>query len=212
LVINTGKGDQVDNLNFAYSQAKTELVTLCHQDVIYCPEYLKNILSYTNKGKQLLILYTDYFEIRDGVQVDSNMLLTVKRTLNFPLRFSVMWSSKWIRRRILSMGNPICCPSVTFNKSKIEGLPFTDRYQGSFDWDAWERISSLEGDFIYCSKRLVGNGISKGSGTTSAIENGIRRKEDFEMFCRFWPPVFAKILVKIYSKSENSNTLKSNNQ
>lgn len=207
LVVNSGKGDQVDNLNFAFLQAQTKLVTLCHQDVYYCPEYLEKILTCANKGNQPIIIFTDYFEIRSGKRVDTGKLLKIKQILNFPLRFSALWGSKWVRRRILSLGDPICNPSVTFNKSVLINPPFVDGYQAAPDWDAWERLSLLSGEYIYCPDKLVGNGINENSGTTETIANGIRRKEDYEMFCRFWPPVIAKVLLKIYSTAESSNTI-----
>lgn len=208
LVVNKGRGNQMDNLNFAFSQAKTPLVTLCHQDVIYCPNYLENVLQYANRGRNPIIIFTDYYEIRDGEKVERSKLLMVKRTLNFPFRFSVLWRNKWVRRRILSFGDSICCPSVTYNKSLIIEPPFLDHFQATLDWDAWERLSTWDGDFIYCSKRLVGNGINMRSDTTAAIANGMRRKEDYEMFCRFWPSSVAKIIIKVYSKAEKNNTIK----
>ena len=44
LVYNSGKGDAVDNFNFAYAQADTKLVTLCHQDDYYNSLYLETSL------------------------------------------------------------------------------------------------------------------------------------------------------------------------
>ena len=33
------------------------------------------------------------------------------------------------------------------------------------------------------------------------------KKEDYEMFCKFWPSFVAKLLVKFYSNSEKSNQM-----
>lgn len=30
-------------------------------------------------------------------------------------------------------------------------------------------------------------------------------KEDLEMFCRFWPPIIAKVVAKLYGRAEKSN-------
>ena len=39
LYIREGKSDIAQDWNFAYEQAKTELVTITHQDDIYCSNY-----------------------------------------------------------------------------------------------------------------------------------------------------------------------------
>ncbi len=207
MVVNNGKGDFCDNQNFAYSMAETALVTLCHQDDYYCPEYLENVLSFANRGKQPIIIYTDYFEDRNGEKVKSNKLLKVKRTLNFPLKFSGLWGNKWVRRRILSLGNPICCPSVTFNKAAIENDPFPNTYVGAVDWDAWLKLSSLNGQFIYCREKLVAHRIWEESSTTEAIQSGLKSDEDYKILCSIWPEWIAKIIFGLYAKSQNSNNL-----
>jgi len=207
LVVNPGKGNQVGNLNFAYAQADTPLVTLCHQDDYYEPAYLENVLIAANQGRNPIIIYTDYFEDRNGKRVKKSRLLAVKRLLNFPLRLPLFQRSKWIRRRILSVGNPICCPSVTFHKKMLAKSPFSDRYSSSLDWDAWERMSVLDGEFVYCAEQLVGHRIWNGSETSKTIENNLRKSEDYKIFCRFWPVPVAKLLAKFYSTAEKSNTI-----
>lgn len=53
----------------------------------------------------------------------------------------------------------------------------------------------------------MGHRISEASTTTEIINAGIRTKEDYEIFCRFWPKPIAKVLTKVYQKSEKSNDL-----
>jgi hypothetical protein len=55
----------------------------------------------------------------------------------------------------------------------------------------------------------MGHRISASSTTTNIINQGIRTKEDYEIFKRFWPTPIAKYLTKFYQKSEKSNSLKS---
>ena len=115
VAVNHGIGNATDNLNFGYSQAETKLVTLCHQDDYYCPDYLEKTLEYANRCKKLVILFTDYFEDRDGVQVSANTLLKVKRILNLPLRVPGLRESRWA-----------ACAVVW----KLHLLPFGDVQQG----------------------------------------------------------------------------------
>ena len=50
LYINTGEGGIAQDWNFAYRQAKTDYITIAHQDDIYEPNYLKMIFGELKKG------------------------------------------------------------------------------------------------------------------------------------------------------------------
>ena len=53
----------------------------------------------------------------------------------------------------------------------------------------------------------MGHRIHEESETSIILGDNARNKEDYEMFCKFWPKCIAKILAKLYSKSENSNKM-----
>jgi len=205
--VRKGASNIADDWNFAYSCAGTELVTIAHQDDIYCEGYLSEALSEINKSDKPLIFFSDYGEIRDGITVTNNTLLKIKKLLLFPLRNKVFWKSRYIRRRVLSMGSPICCPSVMFAKDNLSGFEFKKGYHGALDWQAWEEISRKKGSFVYSHNVLMLHRIHEESETTHIIADSNRTKEDYEMFCKFWPNWMAKILMKAYSKSQNSNSL-----
>ena len=86
LYINTGEGGIAQDWNFAYRQAKTDYVTIAHQDDIYEPNYLKMIFGELKKGKDPIVVFTDYGELRDGEKVQKSTLLTIKRILLLPMR------------------------------------------------------------------------------------------------------------------------------
>ena len=44
-------------------------------------------------------------------------------------------------------------------------------------------------------------------GTTRNIADNSRRNEDLEIMCKLWPSFIAKIIHKLYIKSEDSNQL-----
>jgi glycosyltransferase involved in cell wall biosynthesis len=205
VVINKGIGDITDNFNFAYSQVNTELITICHQDDYYANDYLENVLKYLNKSKDPLICFTDYYELREEQIIKSNSLLKTKRVLLSPLRISLFWGNKFIRRRILSFGNPICCPSVTFVKSRIHNPNFNGLYRATFDWRVWEKISKFNGDFIFCPKPLLYRRIHKESTTTETILNNARTVQDQEIFQLFWPKWIAVKLAKLYDSGCQKN-------
>ena len=54
----------------------------------------------------------------------------------------------------------------------------------------------------------MGHRILTETTTTDIINNGIRTKEDYEIYCKFWPKIIAKILTKVNKNSEKSNNIK----
>ncbi len=207
LFINTGEHGITQDWNFAYRNADAEYVTLAHQDDIYCPEYVRNIVKQLSEAKDPIIAFTDYGELRNGKHVDRNTLLKIKRILLFPLRTKLFWNRIWIRRRILSLGSPICCPSVTFVKENCPKEVFRHRYRSDEDWEAWEMLSKRRGAFVFCSKILMYHRIHEESETTKIIQDSGRTWEDREMFSKFWPAPIAGIITKLYGASEKSNKL-----
>jgi len=210
LFINNDFNGIAADWNFAYQQMKDKkLLTIVHQDDIYEPDYLYQILKLANKTQNSLIIYTDYYEIRkkyDGFfRQYNNLLLNIKRIMNFPLQFSLIQRNKFIRRFILSFGNPICCPSVTYNKNNLHELIFDTNFNNTCDYKAWAMISKLKGTFIYIPKRLVGHRIYNESTTSITIANNIRKKEDLEMLSEFWPKKIVPIIYFFYQKAEKSN-------
>ncbi|WMJ89685.1 glycosyltransferase family 2 protein [Anaerocolumna sp. MB42-C2] len=207
LRINTGDKGIVQDWNFAYKQADTKYATIAHQDDIYSKYYTEIMLKEMKQAEHPLIGFTDYAEIRQGKIVKNNTMLKIKRLMLLPLTVRYLQKSKFVRRRILSFGNPICCPSVTFCKDNLPDTVFLVGFRSDEDWQAWEKLSRRKGDYVYCSRILTYHRIHEESATTAIIGDQIRSKEDYEMFRRFWPECIAKFLAKFYSKSEKSNSL-----
>lgn len=203
--VNTGVAGIAGDWNFAYSLAKTEYVTLAHQDDTYEPTYAEKILEKAEKSKNPIIAFSEYFEIRNGEKVYKNKLLKVKKFMNIPFRF--FKKSRFMRRRVLSLGCPICCPAVTYNIKNCRDLKFNTDFQNSCDWDAWERISKYKGSFVYLKEPLMGHRIHEESTTTEMIENSRRSQEELIMFKRFWPGFIAKPLAKLFASSTKSNSV-----
>lgn len=201
------KGGIVEDWNFAYEKADAKYVTITHQDDIYFPLYLESVLGKMQEKKNSIIGFSDYVEIRAGKLVRSNKLLKIKRLMLMPLQIEVLQNMKWVRRSILAFGCPICCPSVTFSKEKIIGMPFTTGFRSDEDWEAWEKLSRVNGAFVYIKKQLVGHRIHQESETTKILSDNVRSQEDYIMFKKFWPELIARKLAAVYSKSEKSNNL-----
>ena len=194
--------------NFAYSCAETDYVTLAHQDDVYLANYGAELEEKMTKAKRPLLFFTDYAELREGKVVETNRNLQIKRFLLTLLKNPKNQGKKWIRRRALSLGNCICCPSVTFAVKNLPKEVFYHHFESNEDWEAWERLSRLEGEFVYCPKILMYHRIHEDSETSRIIGESRRTEEDFEMFRRFWPSLLAGMLTKIYRNSEKSNEQK----
>lgn len=110
---NPGKGIGYD-FDFAVSCGETELTTVAHQDDIYDYEYSDCIVKAYLKNPNSLIVFSDYYEIRDKGNVYSNINLKIKRILLLPMRSKKISSTKFGKRLSLRFGNSICCPAVTF--------------------------------------------------------------------------------------------------
>lgn len=205
LFVREGKSGLAEDWNFAVSCVKTELFTLCHQDDYYIKTYAETILQSANKSRNPLIIYTGYGEEKKGQIITKNINLTIKKILNFPLTFQRNWKSQWLRRRILSFGNPICCPAVSFNTLLMQGELFDSKFKNAVDWDMWERLSKREGEFIYCPRVLMIHRVHQESTTTKNIADNTRGKEDIIIFKRFWPTFIARGIAKIFSLSEKGN-------
>lgn len=195
------------DFDFAIQCGNTPLVTIAHQDDIYEKHYSEEIVKAYEKYPKSTIVFSDYYEIRDNKKTYTNKLLKIKRILLTPIKLKKSLKSKHFKRSILKYGNAICCPAVTFVKSNCPSKIFASKYVCNVDWHAWETLSKKKGAFTFVNKILMGHRISEDSTTTDIIKQGIRTKEDYQIFKRFWWTPIAKILTKFYQESEKSNDL-----
>jgi len=200
-------GGITQDWNFGLSKIETKYATIAHQDDIYEPEYAKKILEAFEGSKKSLIAFSDYGEVRDGVKVTNTQMLNIKRLMLLPLRIKAFQGSKFVRRRILSLGDPISCPAVSFNLERLKRPIFRDGFRSCEDWEAWEIISRKKGDFLYVPEPLMYHRIHEESATTAIIQDNARVEENYIMYCKFWPKPIAKFINKFYTKSEDSNVL-----
>lgn len=205
LYINKGKSGITQDWNFAYSCAQSKYVTIAHQDDIYDAKYVEKALQLVMEEKRPLIYFCDYYELRDGRVVKSNTLLRTKRFMLLPLKIQRFRKSKWIRRRILSFGSPICCPAVMYVKPNLPSIIFKNGFRSCEDWEAWEMISKLTGSFVYEKNAYVFHRIHEGSETSAIIGDNARSAEELEMYKKFWPVFIAKIINRQYAKGQKSN-------
>ena len=196
-----------EDWNSAYAAAESEYVVLAHQDDVYEPGYAEAALASLGRAARPLIFFSDYYEIRNGRKITDTKNLQIKRKLLRPLARHGFVDSASAKRRLLSLGNPVCCPAVTYAKANLPAVPFRSGMGSNLDWEAWERFSRMEGAFVYDARMLVGHRIHASSTTSDLILSDRRTSEDLEMLKKFWPGPVASAINRIYKHAEASNSV-----
>lgn len=205
LRVNPGQPGIGTDWNFALDQGETEWLTIAHQDDVYDPDYTAEMLRRVSRARDPILYFSDYAELRSGKRVTTNKLLRIKRLLLIPTRLFPAW--KAARRMSLAFGDPICCPAVTYRRSRLGSLRFENHFRSDLDWEMEEKLSRLKGSFVYDPGRRMCHRIHEESATTEIIGDHARTLEDFEMMKKFWPAPIAKRLSRVYASSEKSNTV-----
>lgn len=207
LYIRNGLPNITMDWNFGYEKAETPYLTIAHQDDIYLSDYTKHVLEMFHQSKKPLIYFSDYAELRDEKVVVSNKLLKIKRLMLLPFHIRWMQSSIFVRRRVLSLGSPICCPSVAYARNNLPKPVFANGFRSNEDWEAWEKISRLKGQFLFDNNIMVYHRIHADSETTAIIHDNKRSDEDLQLYQKFWPKPIAKLLAKLYASGQRSNDM-----
>ncbi|HEV2271230.1 MAG TPA: glycosyltransferase family A protein [Steroidobacteraceae bacterium] len=185
--------------NFALGAARTTLVTLAHQDDVFAPGYLARLAATLQRHPGAVIAFSDYVEHTPLGRRPRNVNLRLKRALTErAFRGRECISETRDKLRLLSLGNPICCPSVLFNRSALGEFRFPPELQTNLDWMAWLELARRPGGFVYVRERLVSKGVHAGSETTATIASRARAREDRVLFESVWPRPVAAALAAIY--------------
>jgi len=190
--------------NYCLKICKTKLITIVHQDDIYERDFLKYTLAELNRGGKSIIAFTSYYEIQNRqIATSKNFInLKIKDLMLRPLTLKSLQHSQTARRMILSLADPICCPSVTYVRKNIPVTLFDNSFKVVLDWRAWELLSRRNGRFAYVAKPLVGHRMYSGSTTMRMIKNHTRTQEDLKIYRLFWPEPIAELLGSTYSLSQ----------
>lgn len=190
--------------NAAWEHVNTRFITIIHQDDVYMPRFLETNMKKLSISNDSILAYTNYCEIDSNSTVKPrNRNLKIKDLMLFVMKVGTI--SNFIRNRVLSMGSPICCPAVTYNKAMLEGFRFSANVSATVDWDAFYRINRYKGKWFYTNEKLMYHRIHSGSETSASIEKNERTIEELNMFKRYWPKPVAEKLISYYSKAQLTN-------
>lgn len=196
-------GGQIRDYNFAMKQADTELVMLAHQDEVLLPEFVEESLKALNYVKDPIISFTDYIELHnDVVDEEQSSMIKIKKMLLWPAKFKWLSSTRFGKRLMLCLGDPITHPTVICRASKMPREVFREDYKAAMDWDLWERLSREKGSFVYVDRILLHHRMNDDNQTAVLLRTTNDRYEnEYAIFRRFWIKPVAKLLMHFYSKA-----------
>ncbi len=192
--------------NFALSKSITALTTIAHQDDIYLPNFTETVLnSIISKGKDVLIAFTNYQDLISTELRGFSLNHIVKKILLIPFMFKNNIDSVFLKKFVLAFGDPIGCPTVTFNLTKLQSFSFSNNYDCILDWFAWYELAAQKGSFLYINQSLLLHRIHAESETTNSIENGKRKTEEKALFSLIWGKHLAKLISTAYAIGHKQN-------
>jgi len=202
LKINPLKNDIAADWSFAYNIPPSKYITLAHQDDLYLPEYVEKCVQSAENIRQNLITFTDYKELHENGSQSNSPILPVKRLILSPFFINKNHiSNLFIKKILLSFGNPVCCPTIMYNRENIGTFNFNKNFKMNLDWEATLRLANVRGAFIYNKHKLLIRRIHSESESTNSLNNNNRFIEDIEVFNTIWPQTITNLLMKIYVKS-----------
>lgn len=183
--------------NFAISIAGARYVTLAHQDDTYAPDFLARTLEAFSHGEGVLC-FTGYQEIDDQGVAKSSRISRVKHLLEFIFLGGSRRVGGLRLRAFLAFGNPLPCPSVTYDLTKLSGFRFTTGMKSNLDWDAWWTLMASGKHFVRVQERVVRRRHNALTETSRLLKDGSRAAEDLIMFRRAWPRPISDWIAGLY--------------
>ena len=196
-------GGQIKDYNFAMAQPDTPLVMFAHQDDILVDTFAERVIEALNYTKDPIISFTDYVEMHnDIVDEKPSAMVKIKRMLLIPAKWRWLSGTRVGKRMIQLLGDPITHPSVVCVKDKMPKEIFREAYRASMDWDLWERLSNVEGSFVYVPEVLLYHRMNDENQTVLLLNTTNERYEnEYDIFCRLWPKPIAKFIMRFYGKA-----------
>lgn len=198
LYIREGASDIRDDWNFAYEKAGDGLVTIAHQDDCYHKDYAKAVQACWKRYPDTTVFSTDCVILKEGTLQRQGIVHLVKRLLRLPLRLRCFADRVAVKRAALRFGNPIICPSCTYDKDAIGVSLFVSPLKFALDWDTMWELAARPGRFICDERALLRYRIHDGATTKAFIENHGRAADETAMYRKIWPEPMVKLLMFFY--------------
>lgn len=201
LYVREGKSDIQDDWNFAYQMADSQLVTIAHQDDCYHKDYAKTLQACWEKYPDTTVFMTDCAVIKNEEVQKRGLILFVKHLLRLPLHLRQLADRTWVKKAALIFGNPIICPSCTYDKESLGEPLFDSTLKFALDWDTMWTLAGRLGRFFCVEKPLIFYRIHEGATTKACIQNQERASDEAAMFAKIWPKPFVRLLMVFYKRA-----------
>lgn len=201
LYVREGESDIQEDWNFACRMAQTRLVTIAHQDDCYHRDYVRYVQECWEKYPDTTVFTTDCAIVKHEDVQKPDLVQFVKHVLRLPLRFHRFSDRTWVKRAALLFGNPIICPSCTYDKKRLGEPLFHSPYKFALDWDTMWELAAMPGRFVCVERPLIRYRIHDGATTKACIENHQRAADEAAMFAKIWPKPVVKVLMWFYRRA-----------
>lgn len=199
--VREGKSDIQEDWNFAYHMAASRLVTIAHQDDCYHKDYVKSLQAAWAKYPDTTVFMTDCGIMKKEQVQQRGMMLFIKHLLRLPLQLTFWANREGLKKLILRFGNPVICPSCTYDKEALGEPLFDSSFKFALDWDTMWKLAGRPGRFVCVEKPLLYYRIHEGATTKACIQNHQRSWEEAAMYEKMWPKPIVKILMFFYQKA-----------
>jgi glycosyltransferase involved in cell wall biosynthesis len=203
IYVRTGEPGIGRDWNYAYEAAslQADLVTLAHQDDIYLRNYTETLLKMKNRYPDMSLFTTGSVTARDRELAQPGMIEHVKSLLRLPLVFPWLNACRGVKRAAITLGNPIICPSCTYDPAMCGHEPFDEEHKFVLDWKLLEKLADRDGRWIYVRKPLIIYRVHSDAATGQCIADHTREREESEMFDRLLPAPVAWAVKHLYRVS-----------
>lgn len=199
--VREGDSDIQEDWNFACHMAKTRLVTIAHQDDCYHKDYAKWVQEIWETYPDTTVFTTDCAVVKNGRIQRPGMVQFVKHLLRLPLRLHGLCHLPQVKKAALMFGNPIICPSCTYDKEALGEPLFDSEFKFALDWDTMWKLAKRPGRLICVERPLIYYRIHEGATTKACIENHRRGEDEAAMYGKIWPKPVVKVLMHFYRKA-----------
>ena len=199
--VREGKSDIQEDWNFAYHMAASRLVTIAHQDDCYHKDYVRSLQAAWAKYPDTTVFMTDCGIMKEEQIQRRGMMLFIKHLLRLPLQLTFWANREGLKKLILRLGNPVICPSCTYDKEALGEPLFDSPFKFALDWDTMWKLAGRPGRFVCVEKPLLYYRIHEGATTKACIQNHQRSREEAAMYEKMWPKPIVKILMFFYQKA-----------
>ena len=98
-------------------------------------------------------------------------------------------------------GNPIICPSCTYDKESLGEPLFDSPFKFALDWDTMWKLAEKKGRFFCVEKPLIYYRIHGEATTRACIQNREREADEAAMYGKIWPKPVVWFLMLFYKRA-----------